>query len=65
MADNIRFDTFPSDGTEALTMLYLQNQDLSSKTPSEIHTLYWEAKKEIQADYRAKRKAGYEFRIRD
>lgn len=33
---------FPANSTEALTMLYLQNQDLSRKTPEEIDRLYWE-----------------------
>lgn len=34
---------FPSDLSEALTMLYLQNQDLSGKTPEDITELYYEA----------------------
>lgn len=33
---------FPSNLIEALTMLYLQNQDISGKTPEEIDRLYWE-----------------------
>lgn len=34
---------FPSDLSEALTMFYLQNQDLSGKTPEDITELYYEA----------------------
>ena len=33
---------FPSNKIEALTMLYLQNQDLSGKTPEELFKLYTE-----------------------
>lgn len=38
---------FPSNLIEALTMLYLQNQDISGKTPEEIDRLYWETYKRI------------------
>ena len=41
MAD-ITLDTFPSNKVEALTMLYLQNQDLSSLTPEELVEKYYE-----------------------
>lgn len=34
---------FPSDLSEALTMLYLQNQDLSGKTPEDVVDLYYDA----------------------
>lgn len=43
--------SFPHDAKEALTMLYLQNQDLSNKTPSEINTMYWEALYEFEILY--------------
>lgn len=33
-------DTFPSNKSEALAMLYLQNQDLTGKTPTEIKQMY-------------------------
>ena len=39
---------FPSTRTEALAMLYLQNQDLSGKTPKEIQKMYFEAYSEIK-----------------
>lgn len=53
---------FPSSREEALAMLWLEKQDLSGKTPAELHTMYWETLKEIRADYAAKRNSGYCFR---
>jgi hypothetical protein len=41
MSNDVNLNTFPSNRTEALTMLYLQNQDLSEKSPSEIVELYF------------------------
>lgn len=40
MADNISLSTFPNNSLDALTMLYIQNQDLSGKTPEELVDLY-------------------------
>lgn len=40
-------DFFPQNRDEALTMLYLQSQDLSGKTPEEIAAMYVEVKKRI------------------
>ena len=42
-------DFFPSGYAEALTMLYLQSQDLSSSTPEELAKLYWETYYRISA----------------
>ena len=50
---------FPANRYEALTMLYLQNQDLSDKTPTEIHELYWETYREIAKDLEEKQSKGY------
>lgn len=36
MANDVNLKVFPTDKYEALTMLFLQNQDLSGKTPEEI-----------------------------
>lgn len=47
---------FPSTEIEALALLYVQNQDLSNKTPAEIFTMYHEAKYEILKDNRQKAK---------
>ena len=38
---------FPSTKAEALTMLYLQNQNLSGKSPEEIAELYQDAYQKI------------------
>lgn len=41
---------FPNSKAEALAMLYLQNQDLSSLTPKQLLEKYEEAYKEICAE---------------
>ncbi len=53
---------FPSSREEALAMLWLEQQDLKGKTPTELHDMYWAAVKEIRADYQNKRKQGFQFR---
>lgn len=45
---NCEIDIFPSTRTEALAMLYLQNQDLSNKSPKEIQEMYFWAYSEIK-----------------
>lgn len=57
---NSEFSTFPSNKTEALTMLYLQNQDLSNLSPEELADKYQKTydkirqrNKEIQAEKRS------------
>lgn len=50
MNDSVSLNTFPRTREEALTMLYLQNQDLSGLSPSEIQEKYWKAYREIQRD---------------
>lgn len=59
MNQEVKLKAFPSNCYEALTMLYLQNQDLSSKTPEEIHTLYWETLYDIRRDYSVKQSEGF------
>ena len=44
----IRLDTFPGTKAEALAMLYVQNQDLTGKTPTQIAELYDAAHNEIR-----------------
>lgn len=34
---------FPENSSEALALLYVQNQDLKGKTPEEICGMYWNA----------------------
>lgn len=38
---------FPSNSYEALAMLYMENQDLSGKTPEELLKLFYETEKKI------------------
>ncbi|KAB2444955.1 hypothetical protein [Bacillus luti] len=52
MANNVDLNTFPSTKTQALTMLYLQNQDLTGKTPSELVDLYISVTEEIREAFR-------------
>ena len=40
--------TFPKNEREALAMLYVQNQDLTGKTPTQIAELYDAAHNEIR-----------------
>lgn len=40
---------FPSTSVEALAYLYVQNQDISDLSPSELFDLYQKAKHEIEA----------------
>lgn len=49
-SDKISFDVFPQSTNEALAMLYLQNQDLSGKTPEEILRAYYDALNKIIAE---------------
>lgn len=37
---NVSLSAFPSDRRDALAILYLQNRDLSGKTPEEIADMY-------------------------
>lgn len=48
MSNDISLNTFPNNKTAALTMLYLQNQDLSKLTPGELLEKYYEVYKAIQ-----------------
>lgn len=50
---------FPSTLEEALAYLYVKHQDLTGKTPEEIHTMYWEAYYAIQADDKAKQESSW------
>lgn len=48
MSDKINLATFPCNTYEALTMLYLQNQDLSSLSPEELLDKYEETYNKIK-----------------
>ena len=56
MSGNTMFNIFPSSAEEAVAMLYVQNQDLTGKTPSEIYTMFQEAYYEVR---REKQKSGW------
>lgn len=53
----MRFDTFPGNETEALAMLYVQNQDLSDLSPEEIYDKYYDAYQKIREHRKAKRES--------
>lgn len=59
MPDEVKFFTFPQSRIEALAMLYLQSQDLTGKSPSEIQSMYFEALYELERDFRDKRSSGW------
>ena len=40
-------DFFPSSAYEAIAMLYVQNQDLSGKTPEELFKLFKETERSL------------------
>ena len=56
MADNT-FQTFPETVTEALAMLYVQNQDLSGVTPEGLLDMYQDAYQRIKT-YRRENRNG-------
>ncbi len=47
MANDKNFISFPNNIDEALALIYIQNKDLSSKTPEEIYDIFAEAKIKI------------------
>ena len=59
MSESMYLSTFPSNRTEALAMLYMENQDLKGLSPEEIQTMYLKAYYAIQRDYREKSKSGW------
>ncbi len=59
MAETINSSGFPCTAEEAIALLYVQNQDLSGKSPAEIYTLYQEAYYKIRKDKFQKQKSGW------
>lgn len=49
----------PQCNAEKLAMLYLKNQNISGKTPTQIHEMYLKAYYEIRNDYLQKLRSGY------
>lgn len=58
--DDVRLMTFPATETEALAMLYVQNQDISKLTPEQLYDLYASAYSKIKAQRSAKRREKYQ-----
>lgn len=56
MNDSVTLSTFPSGKFEAIAMLYIQQQDLSGKTPEEIFDLFETTVEQLRAYQREKRK---------
>lgn len=56
MANDANLRAFPSDSREFLAMLFLQNQDLSGKSPEDIAEMYDDAYEKIAAKLDALRK---------
>lgn len=52
--DNITLRTFPSSAHEYFAMLWIQQQDLSDKSPTEIADMYYNALSEIKQQYAPK-----------
>lgn len=47
--NEIKFSSFPSNYKQALAILYLQNQDLKGKTPTDLYQMYHKAMNEIDS----------------
>ncbi len=47
MSDSVNLSTFPSGRVDALTMLYLERQDLSNMSPEELTDMYLEVHSKI------------------
>lgn len=52
-------DFTPQCNAEKLAMLYLENQNISGKTPTQLHEMYLNAYYEIKNDYLQKLRNGY------
>jgi hypothetical protein len=57
--EDVKLETFPSTRNEALTMLYLQNQDLSSCSPEDLVVKYKETYERIKQQFAVERKKTY------
>ncbi len=59
MADSVELNSFPKDAVEATAYLYVERQDLTGKSPSEIYELYLNAYYEISKLHREKKTSGW------
>lgn len=53
MPNNSDPKAFPSNAAEAIALLYIQNQNLSGKSPVEIYRMYQAAQSKIYEAQRA------------
>lgn len=51
MSDSVNLSTFPAGRVDALTMLYLERQDLSNISPEELADMYLEVHSKIIARF--------------
>ena len=65
MSDKIKLKIFTDGEISALAYLYVQSQDLSEKTPTEIHDMYWKAYYEILRDYRQRSNLNWFSQMRE
>lgn len=56
MLPNTSLNTFPANPIQAISMLYVENQNLEGKTPEEIFDLYMQTYERIK-DYRGSQQA--------
>lgn len=56
MNDSVTLSTFPSGKIEAIAMLYVQQQDLSGKTPEEIFDLFEATVEQLRSHQKEVRK---------
>ena len=47
--NEIKLSSFPSNYKQALAILYLQNQDLKGKTPTDLYQMYHKTMDEIDS----------------
>ncbi len=64
MAD-VNLSSFPASETEALAMLYMQNQDLHGKTPEELQAMYYETYYTLLKDWYKKHDSGWFRAMKD
>lgn len=58
--DEIMLNTFPQNKIEALAMLYVQNQDLSGMSPTDLLEMYQDAHEAIYERLKAQYNARFE-----
>lgn len=59
---SVSLSSFPSDRRDALAILYMQNQDLSEKTPEELVNMYNDAWEKISEEFKSIREKRAEER---